>query len=168
MVGKKVWFATDEWTDTQGHAIINVLLGCNADIFVVATLQLECKGPNLGVENSEVGAAIVDTIGKMGVQLADVIAFVTDSASVLKKAFEDHLRPLCPNAQWVPCTSHSLNNVAKSILSGLDVQLTQIFERGVTFDVSFGCAYFLPSRPLNPACKEVCGKAKEMVCFPTC
>ena len=128
--GKKVWFGTDEWTDTQGHAIINVILGCHSEIFVVATMQFECRGPNLGVEHTEVGAALVDVISKMGVSLLDVVAFVTDSAAVLKKAYDVVLKPLCPNAVWVPCVSHSLNNVAKCILNGLDDQLSKIFEKG--------------------------------------
>ena len=50
--GKPVWVGTDEWTDSQGHAIINVAIGCAGDVYVVATIQLDCKGPNLGVQHS--------------------------------------------------------------------------------------------------------------------
>lgn len=42
------------WTDSNGHVIIHVQLGCSGDIFVAATIQLERKEKNLG-------AAIIDT-----------------------------------------------------------------------------------------------------------
>ena len=29
----QVWVGTDEWTDTQGHAIVNILLGCSDKVF---------------------------------------------------------------------------------------------------------------------------------------
>ena len=58
---KKVWIGTDEWTDDQGHAIINVLLGVHGRIFVVATIQLQCQGPNLGVEHRELGTEVLST-----------------------------------------------------------------------------------------------------------
>ena len=53
-----------------------------------------------------------------------------DSASVLQKAFKDILQPVCPNARWVPCASHILNNVAKGILESVQNKLTKLFERG--------------------------------------
>lgn len=77
VVGKKVWVATDEWTDSQGHAIINVLLGCEGFIYVIAAVQLDCKGPSLGVEHSELGTAVVDALNDIGVPLKNVLAFVS-------------------------------------------------------------------------------------------
>lgn len=125
----QVWVGTDEWTDTQGHAIVNILLGCSdkvffllkclpfhtllAQVYVTGTVQLQCKGPSLGVEHSELAQAVLDNLTTMGVQLTNVIAFVSDSAAVLKKAHEDVLKRLMPHAPWRPCSSHLLNNVAK-------------------------------------------------------
>ena len=77
--GKPVWIGTDEWTDSQGHAIINVIMGCAKDVYVVATVQLDCKGPNLGVEHQELGNAIIDTMTKLSVSPNHVFAFVSDS-----------------------------------------------------------------------------------------
>ena len=65
--GKPVWVGTDEWTDSQGHVIINVVIGCAGDVYVVATIQLDCKGPNLEVEHSELGSAIIVTLTKLSV-----------------------------------------------------------------------------------------------------
>ena len=128
--GKPVWIGTDEWTDSQGHAIINVIMGCAKDVYVVATVQLDCKGPNLGVEHQELGNAIIDTMTKLSVSPNHVFAFVSDSASVLDKAFREVLAKICSKAKWLPCTSHKLNNVAKSILTTLDENLTKLFESG--------------------------------------
>ena len=63
---KRVWVATDEWTDSQvkkdsihftfsflqGHAIINISIGCGPQSWVVATCTLQCKGKNDGVERT--------------------------------------------------------------------------------------------------------------------
>ena len=50
---QECWVGTDEWTDEQGHASANVLIGVGPKVYVVATLQLRCKGPNQGVEHTE-------------------------------------------------------------------------------------------------------------------
>ena len=65
---KKVWVNTDEWTDTQGHAIINVLLGTCGAAYVCESKSLACKGPNDGVEHKEVGRVVIDTLQKLGIE----------------------------------------------------------------------------------------------------
>ena len=82
---KRCWVGVDEWTDEQGHAIANVLIGAGPKIFLAATLQLQCKGQNQGVEHSESGNEVINVLNNMGVPLKKVIAFVSDSAAVLKK-----------------------------------------------------------------------------------
>ena len=74
---QKYWVGTDEWTDEQGHAIANVLIGVGPKVYVVATLQLQCKGPNQGVEHTELGAEVLNTLSDMGVKLPHVIGFVS-------------------------------------------------------------------------------------------
>ena len=51
---KQVWVPLDEWTDSQGNAICNIILGTGKEAWVVATHTLLCKGPNNGVEHTEV------------------------------------------------------------------------------------------------------------------
>ena len=87
----------------------------------MTTEVLQCKGPNDGVEHHELGTAVFTALGTLGVHVSKGIAFVKDLASVLqkavnskqKKAFNAILKLLCPNAWWVPCFGHALNNVAK-------------------------------------------------------
>ena len=52
------------------------------------------------------------------------MAFVSDAASVLKKAYVDALKPVCTNAKWVACMSHALNTVAKSVVEEVDDKVT--------------------------------------------
>ena len=89
---------------------------------MVASAQLQCHGNNLGVEHRELGTSVLEALQTVGVTLSNVIAFVSDSAAILKKAFEEVLQPVCPNAIWVPCASHILNNVAKCIMRGIDIE----------------------------------------------
>ena len=50
----------------------------------ISTLQLPCKGQNQSVEHSELGNEVINVLNYMGVPLKKVIAFVSDSAAVLK------------------------------------------------------------------------------------
>ena len=75
--------------------------------------------------------AVVKVLNQMRVDPGDVYAFSSDRASVLRKAYDDILKPVCPKAVWVSCLSHGLNNVAKSIIADLDSNLVRIFELAV-------------------------------------
>lgn len=108
-----MWIGTDEWTSTSGHAIINVLVGCIGTVYVIACIQLECKGANLGVEHSELATKVVETTTQMSILPQNVFGFVSDSAAVLKKAFTHVLSKVYKKAEWIPCASHSLNNIGK-------------------------------------------------------
>eukprot|EP00992_Anisonema_acinus_P007024 TRINITY_DN2633_c0_g1_i1.p1 TRINITY_DN2633_c0_g1~~TRINITY_DN2633_c0_g1_i1.p1 ORF type:complete len:193 (+),score=17.75 TRINITY_DN2633_c0_g1_i1:73-651(+) len=141
----QVFIMTDEFTDSTGHAIVNVILGSAAWVYLSVpkgrtylcnTISMICQGTggrhnvslddspqNNGVESTEVAKVVNDTVSDLGIKtntgciasIPNVLAFVTDSASVLKAAFENVLAPLYTNAIHVPCISHALNNVIKEI-----------------------------------------------------
>ena len=72
------------------------------------------SGPNAGVEHTSLAKAVTNAVQTtLGVEVDDVIAFVSDGASVLKAAFDHQLSMSFPKAVWVKCLSHGLNNVAK-------------------------------------------------------
>ena len=108
--------------------MVNILLGIGSRVFVVTTEVLQCYGPNDGVEHCELGTAVVRALGEMGVHVSKVIAFASDPAPVLHKAFNAVLKPLCHSVQWVSSFSHGLNNVAKEVMKSLDVELVALFE----------------------------------------
>ena len=97
----QVWVATDEWTSDTGLAILNILVGYHGNVYVTGTVQLQCPGPSLGVEHEEVVRAILDNLNDMQVKSSNVISFVSDSASVLKKAFDAILSVACPNTRYL-------------------------------------------------------------------
>ena len=71
-------------------------------------------GPNLGVEHTSLARVVVNVVQKeLGIEVDDVIAFVSDGASVMKAAYDNELKAIFVNSHWVRCLSHALNNVAK-------------------------------------------------------
>ena len=88
----------------------------------------------MGVEHTAVAEAVLKVIQKdLGMEMKDVIAFVSDSASVLKAAFDHQLKSVFKNARWVQCLSHGINNIAKVVMSDVDPELIRIFEIGPSF-----------------------------------
>ena len=68
----------------------------------------------MGVEHKAVAQAVIDAVqGRLGVKVRNVVAFVSDSASVLRAAYEHELQKVFRESTWVRCLSHGLNNVAK-------------------------------------------------------
>ena len=82
------------------------------DVNVIGCIQLECKGPNMGVEHSEL-EKVIEVTWQIGVFPGN--GFISDSAAILKKAFVDVLSKVCTKAIWITCSSHMLNNMGKAV-----------------------------------------------------
>ena len=124
-VKQKVWVSTDEWTDTQGHAIMNVIIGRGKAAYVCESKTLDYKGSNDGVEHKEV---VTDCLQKMGIESNNVLLFICDAAAVLTAAHKHVLKPLYPDAMHISCPSHGLNGVGKAIIAELPACITIILE----------------------------------------
>ena len=120
------WLSFDERTDDFGNAIVDVILGVGRECFVIETATLECKGPNLGVEHSELVSVLVDTLGRLGISPQDIGFFITDGASVVKAAITAAL-PVFLAAIQVICLAHTLNNCAKAMLGAAGFQMVSNF-----------------------------------------
>lgn len=69
------------------------------------------------MEHTALAKAVLNTIQKdLGVDVDDVIAFLSDSASVMKAVYDNHLKDVFYKSVWVRCLSHGINNVAKVCL----------------------------------------------------
>ena len=55
---------------------------------------------------------MLSVLANLGVSPENLIAFVSDSAAVLRN---NGLRNVYKDAIWVACTSHAVNNVAKEM-----------------------------------------------------
>ena len=101
--GKRlVYISFDEWASSQGHCVINILIGRGKNKFVVESKALECKGPNDGVENTEVMQVVHDTLVSFVLSSDDVHFFVTDGDGVVAAAV-NKLLPLYPLALPIVC-----------------------------------------------------------------
>ena len=127
---KTVWVTLDEWTDSQGNAICNIIVGSGKQHWVVATHTLQCHGPNNGVEHTEVGKSVVDTLTSLGIASSNVILFICDAASVLNAAYTYVLAPLYPAARHIACPSHGMNLAGKAMVCALPAVVSDIFVRG--------------------------------------
>lgn len=105
-------------------------MGSGPRAFVVASISLQCKGKNDSVEHKGLAEKVQDTITALGVQLQDVVAFVSDSGSVLKAAFKHELQPLYSWARHILCSSHTLNGVGSAMVAALPGKVTRIFKLG--------------------------------------
>ena len=101
----------DEWTDSSGACNVHVLVGKGPHLFMVDSAILECKGPNDGLENTELTNAIHDALTKVGLCSDDVHFFVTDNGGPVPPAVRA-LQKRFPKARHLVCLSHTLNNCA--------------------------------------------------------
>ena len=111
-----IWVSFDEWTDSVGNTVVDILVGVGNQSYVVQTVTLECLGPNMGVEHTEFVAALIDTLGRLGLATSDIGFYIFDGASVVGAAVRAAL-PFFPNAKHVVCVGHRLNNRAKALLT---------------------------------------------------
>ena len=119
-----IFITFDEWTDSGGRCIINMLAQRNGKSYVVASRELECKGPNNGLENNELSQVVHDALIELGLTSAAHIVFETDGDGVVGCAVNSLLL-LYPNACKTICISHMLNNCGKAALEAVgydDVQ----------------------------------------------
>ena len=78
----------DEWTDSAGNVVVDILVGVGNQSYVVQTVTLECHGPNMGVEHTELVAALIDALG--GLRLATgEIGFVISRVRFASHFFDE-------------------------------------------------------------------------------
>ena len=105
--GKKLYIVADESTDV-----------CQRNVFVTLGIP-EGQGRSyiIGIDffshvnYSTVSQAVIRSLNAFNVNLDDVLAFVSDNARYMIKAFNDVLSGLMPNANHVCCFTHILSLV---------------------------------------------------------
>lgn len=104
--GKAVYVLLDETTDACGRCVLAILLQpvgrppLAADIVFIDRVNF-----------NTVSQAVISCLNSYNINFSDVWAFVTDSASYMKKAFNTMLHGLFPNSIHVTCLAHLLNLV---------------------------------------------------------
>ena len=106
--GKKVAVIVDETTDTMGRYVVNVLMQpldtfdgvANCRALLVNTEFLNA------VNNSTMAQVVIRSLTNINIEFDNVLAFVSDNASYMKKCFQDGLKGILRNAHHVTCWAH--------------------------------------------------------------
>ena len=101
--GYPVQIIADETTDARDQSILNVVAGVRGCYYLIDVIKMEA------CNHATLSQAIIQAVTGIGIQFADVVAVVTDSAAYCKKAFREVLSPMFPNATHVLCLAHILN-----------------------------------------------------------
>ncbi len=104
--GSTVYVIADETIDACGRCVLAILLQPVGKPPVAADLIFLDR-----VNFSTVSQAVISCLNSNNVNFNDVWAFVTDSASYMKKAYNTILHGLFPNANHVTCLAHLLQLV---------------------------------------------------------
>ena len=104
--GKAIYVLLDETTDACGRCVLGILLQPVAETPMAADIVFLER-----VNFNTVSQAVISCLNSYHVDFDDVWAFVTDSASYMKKAFKTILHGLFPNSRHITCLAHLLNLV---------------------------------------------------------
>ena len=114
---KKLVISFDEWTDSRGCAMFHVLCHTEGKTYMLDAVRLECKGPNDGVEHTEVAEVVSGVLIDAGLSQKQVTAFVFDEGSVMVAAYEHVLQRMYPKAVKHVCVAHKLHSTGKAMTS---------------------------------------------------
>ncbi|XP_046879422.1 uncharacterized protein LOC124469923 [Hypomesus transpacificus] len=106
VAGKDIYIVLDETTDACGRCALAILLQPVGERAVVADLAFFEK-----VNFTTVSQAVISCLNNFAVDFNRVWAFVSDSASYMKKAFTCILEGLFPNSRHITCFAHLINLV---------------------------------------------------------
>ena len=100
-----VTLTTDMWTSRAGDGYFSLTVHYVTEKFEMVTNQLQCQHLPGEHDHAHISEAITAALSEWYIQLdEDVVAFVTDNGSNIKKSLKDDLRILN-----LPCSGHTLN-----------------------------------------------------------
>ena len=105
----------DEYTDSLGQAVLNIVVTVGPQCFMVDTVYLQCKGPNDGVEHKEVASKVNASLSDAGITPKQVKVFVCDEGSVMVAAYKHRLSELYIGAKLHVCAAHKLHGTGNTL-----------------------------------------------------
>jgi len=108
LANQRISVTMDETTDSCGRSILNVLFSYQNKTKLVNTLFLET------VNNTTIAQAFVNTIHSYNIPFTNLIFFISDNASYMKKAYTNILFPLIPHLFHNTCFAHIYNLVGET------------------------------------------------------
>lgn len=107
---KKVCITVDETTDECGRSVVNILFSFDKLTKLVKTEFLT------EVNFSTISQLVVSTISFYNLPFENIILYISDNASYMKKSFSDILSPLIPQMRHNTCFAHIYNLVGNTWL----------------------------------------------------
>ncbi len=98
----------DEITDSCGRSVLNILFSYHNKTKLVNTIFLEA------VNHTTIAQSFINTIHSYNIPFTNLIFFISDNASYIKKAFTSILSPLILQLFHNTCFAHSYNLVGKT------------------------------------------------------
>ena len=98
----------DETTDSCGKSMLNILFSYHNKTKLVNTIFLEA------VNHTTIAQSFINTIHSYNIPFTNLIFFISDNASYMKKAFTSILSPLILQLFHNTCFAHSYNLVGKT------------------------------------------------------
>lgn len=109
----KVSICADETTDKVGRPILNII-AYKLD-FKYGTVPKLLDTIFLNEVNYQtISKSILDTIYMYGINTADVVAFISDNGSCMKKAYNSGLKLLFPSSTHIRCFAHIMALVGET------------------------------------------------------
>ena len=100
-----VTLTTDMWTSRTGDGYFSLTVHYVTEKFEMVSNQLQCQHLPGEHNHTHISEAITAALSEWCIQLdEDVVAFVTDNGSNIKKSLKDDLKILI-----LPCSGHTFN-----------------------------------------------------------
>ena len=112
-----VTLTTDMWTSRAGDGYFSLTSHFITDEFLMYSSQLHCHHMPGTHDHTHISAGITRALREWCVNLDDVVAFVTDNGSNVKKSVKDDLEKL-----HLPCAGHTLNLSVQKAFAVPEVQ----------------------------------------------
>jgi len=98
----------DETTDSCGRSVLNILFSYHNKTKLVNTIFLEV------VNYTTISQSFINTINSYNISFDNIIFYISDNASYMKKAFTSILSPLISQLFHNTCFAHIYNLVRET------------------------------------------------------
>ena len=118
-----VYFIIDESPDIKHRSVVNVLVGAlngtYSKPFLLKVEMFDCS-----VDNALIAQVLINSCNRLwsgDIHYERVYFIISDAASYMKKAFNDHWKTLFPNSIHITCLAHAIHNLCDTIRTHYDL-----------------------------------------------
>ncbi len=124
----------DETTDSCGRSVLNILFSYHNKTKLVNTIFLEV------VNYTTISQSFINTINSYNISFDNIIFYISDNASYMKKAFTSILSPLIPQLFHNTCFAHIYNLVRETWVEFEHFKLLDIVVKNIKTSFVYSAA----------------------------